>query len=127
MRVAALLVVAASWSACSTQPIEPSAADLETLELVRTHWERIAGPPFQGLLLATPEERYLWSVRFLKAEMVVSPDRSREHYQAHLDRMTQLEEFRQVEMKRARASLIDVDVAAFYRAEAQAWLARASR
>ena len=73
------------------------------------------------------EKCYLWSRRWLEAERQLASDAGadRAAVAGHLDRMKKLEEVARQLRDVGRGSFLDVDAAAFYRAEAETWVAQA--
>jgi hypothetical protein len=73
------------------------------------------------------EKCYLWSRRWLEAERQLAGDGDtyRAAVAEHLDRMKKLEEAARQLFEAGRGSALDVAGAAFYRAEAETWVAQA--
>jgi hypothetical protein len=71
------------------------------------------------------EKCYLWSRRWLEAERQLAGDADRTAIAGHLDRMKKLEEITGARVKAGSGSALEGAAAAFYRAEAETWVAQA--
>ena len=98
----------------------------KTYELYAKYYPSL--PPVVVSPISDVEKCYLWSRRWLEAErqLVGDGDENRVAVAAHLDRMKKLEEMTR---KRSDAGSgawsLDDAAAAFYRAEAETWVAQA--
>ncbi|MBN8613451.1 MAG: hypothetical protein J0L92_22850 [Deltaproteobacteria bacterium] len=71
--------------------------------------------------MATTEEVYVWSVRWLDAERLAAPDRAQAAVMAHLSRMTTLEAEVRARVATGSAPASAEAACAYYVAEARAW------
>jgi hypothetical protein len=69
----------------------------------------------------TTEEVYVWSVRWLNAERLASPDRAQAALMGHLSRMTTLEAEVRARVATGAAPASAEAACAYYVAEARAW------
>jgi hypothetical protein len=127
MRVAPLAFALTLLLAASPAAAGPSIADLQKDRATTAEKAYKTSVNLHQVGRVTTETIYLWSARWLDADLAATPRNAKQLLADHLKRMQDLEAQTQKLFTSGQVNGLDNDAATYFRLEAEIWVARGKR